>query len=96
MGNMRAVDEMVRKVEDHFDGHPAAEIHVSASDNPFRKLLVECGDILRTGGWVCRRSPSREVAEAALTRLGELGMNVEAANGWGFVYAYRNDGGEDT
>ena len=92
---VKAVEEMVWKLAAHFDCQPSPEVHVGTSDNPFRLLRSDHGDVLKTGRWLCRRAPSRMVAEGAISRLGELGMTVNGSDGgWGFVYAYKRIGGD--
>ncbi len=91
----KAVEEMVRKLVGHFNCQPMIEIHVGASDNPFRLLRSEHEQVLKEGRWLCRRTLSKNVAETAMCRLGELGMTVKGSDGgWGFLYAFKEMGGE--
>ncbi len=93
VGKIKAVEAMVRKLSGHFNCLSPAEIHVGASDNPFQLLRAEDEDILKEGRWLCRRAPSPNVAEAAMSRLGQLGMTVRGSDGgWGFLYAFQRSG----
>ena len=83
------VDEFADRVLSHFLGCAIPEIRVGASENPFRRLLAEDEAALRGWRWICRRAPSREVADAVLARLGRNGARVREPDGWGFVYAFK-------